>query len=89
MARKIGNPFKSDAAERKEEQAQIKQEISTGEPVQAQRGRPKKHDEPMRTMTFRITNENHRRLKVYASKNERQISDILGEFIESLDIGEK
>lgn len=85
MAKKVKNMFMQDSQEREQGQQQIKQEISTGE---SQRGRPKKHPEGMKTMTFRITPENHRRLKVYASQNERQISDILGEFIETLDIGE-
>ena len=76
--------FSQKAKSRKAEQEAIQKTIATGKPG---RGRPPKQDtEPTITVTMRMTAERRQKLKEYAVKHRRTVSDVLAEFVDSLDV---
>ena len=79
------NSFKMAADARKVEQEQIEKMIKEGEKRDG-RGRPPKVTEPCTTVTLRMTESRKKKLKVYAAKTEKTISDIVAEIIDSLGV---
>lgn len=77
--------FGKAAAARREEQHDIEETIRTGEESkQIGRGRPAKNGEPTITVTVRMTADRKQKLKEYAVKNNRTVSDVLSEFVDDL-----
>ncbi len=78
--------FGKAAAARREEQQAIEKTIMTGEESkQTNRGRPIKNEEPTITVTVRMTSDRKQKLKEYAVRNRRTVSDVLSEFVDSLN----
>lgn len=78
--------FGKAAAARREEQHAIEETIRTGEEsIQTGRGRPAKNEEPTITVTVRMTADRKQKLKEYAVRNKRTVSDVLSEFVDGLD----
>lgn len=78
--------FGKAATARREEQQAIEETIRTGEESkQPGRGRPAKNEEPTITVTVRMTAERKQKLKEYAVMNKRTVSDVLAEFVDSLN----
>ena len=77
--------FGRAATARKEEQQALEETIRTGEEDKRPgRGRPAKNEEPTITVTVRMTADRKQKLKEYAVKNKRTVSDVLSEFIDGL-----
>ena len=78
--------FGKAAAARREEQQAIEETIRTGEESkQTGRGRPVKKEEPTITVTVRMTADRKQKLKEYAVRNKRTVSDVMSEFIDGLN----
>lgn len=82
---KLGsNLFSQQARSRKEEQQEIEKTIATGK--KKGRGRPVKDTEPTITVTVRMTAARRQKLKEYAVRHQRTVSDVLSAFVDSLDM---
>lgn len=77
--------FGKAAAARREEQLSIEETIKSAEESrQTGRGRPVKNEEPTITVTVRMTADRKQKLKEFAVMNQRTVSDVLSEFVDSL-----
>lgn len=85
MAKMSGNVFGQAAANRKAEQESIEQTIKSSE-TSAGRGRPSKENpEKNVTVSIRTSEAKKKQLKMYAVEHGVTISDLLDEFIDSLE----
>lgn len=86
---KLGSDlFSKQAKSRREEQQEIEQAIATGKSQKRGRGRPVKDTEPTITVTVRMTQGRKQKLKEYAVRHQRTVSDVLSEFVDSLEMDE-
>ena len=86
-AKKVVNSdlFITAANGRAEEQKTIEESIKKKKPKMVGRGRPAKSTESTITVTIRMTEDRKQKLKEYAVKNRRTVSDVIAEFIDGLD----
>lgn len=75
------------ADERKVEQAVTEKAIMTGKETPARGRKPRyTEDDPKSTVTFTMTASRKEKLRTYAFNHKVTISDLIGEFVDSLEV---